>query len=209
MLLFGETIIRADEFLGPRDPAAFAAIASARVFPRRPPFVSQRIIIVAPRNPVGIRQMIRRGLCGLDTSPRRMRANFAINDQIEPHVAHHPLKDFDRIASRIDVHIENGSVQNLWQCLDIWLREIMFDKDINGLRARKPFDVHYVHIAIAIQIKTQAAHGVDRYAKISRPTGIIRVINVSAFTAHNFFCDLSDCLHNEVPSKKGELALHT
>ena len=64
MLRVGQVKGGADEFLGPCDPAAFAAIAAAGEFAAGRAGIAQGVVVIAPGNAIGIGQMIRRGFGG-------------------------------------------------------------------------------------------------------------------------------------------------
>ena len=101
MLRLRKMEFRRNEFLGPRDPPALASIQTARAFTARGAAIAQGVIIIAPRNPVGIDKMIRCCCQRLLRRPDRLRTNATINSHIYADVLQQTLKSFTALAPEL------------------------------------------------------------------------------------------------------------
>lgn len=141
---------RRDEFFGPRDPAAFATITAAREFAAAGATVGQAVIVVAPRDPVGIDQMIRGLHHRIMSRARRQRPDPAIDRHIMAHLAQKPLQDPNGIGTCIHIHVENAGLKGRWQPPDPGTGKIMLDKNRDRLRAREQLHIAGIDITVAV-----------------------------------------------------------
>ena len=110
MLRLGQVIFRRDKHLGTGDPPPLAAIQTPRIFAAGGAGIGQSIVIIAPRNAIGIGQMAGRGVISQLRRPNGLRADLSIGVAGIAHIRQQPLQHLDRIATRIDIHVKDRSL---------------------------------------------------------------------------------------------------
>ena len=192
-------VLRADELLGPFDPAALAACAGAGVFAALRSPVGDAEVVVAPGNAVGVDQ----GVAGAGEGPARgggrCRSEGTVDSHLFAELADEALQDLHRVAAGIDVHVEDGRAQRFGQQVDARLVEIVADEDVGCLFAGERLDVVRIHVAVAVEVEPEAFHGVDGDAELCCAARIVRVVDIAALAPDDFVGDLSNCLHGVAP----------
>ena len=141
-----------NEFLGAFDPPTLAARASARIFAAGFAPIRYAEVVVAARNPVCIRQMVRCVCVSRLRRCNRYRSQHSVDGQTMPHISQQPLQDLDRVASGVDVHIKNARLQDVRQHRNQWPFEVVPDEDIDRLIARQRPHIRYSLCPVLVQI---------------------------------------------------------
>jgi hypothetical protein len=115
MLRRAQVVARGDEVLGPLDPAALPAIAAAGVFAAGRAAVGEAVVVIAPRDAVGVGQMrpARPGRCMGGAGG--VRPDDPVHRKVMAHPPQQPLQDAHRVGARVHIHVEDAGLQHLRQ----------------------------------------------------------------------------------------------
>ena len=72
----------------------------------------------------------------------------------------------------------------------------MINENFHSQIAIQNTHVLLIHLPVTVQIKTEAAHGMDRHIVVRRPA---RIIDVSTLTGNNFISNFVDIVHRGTP----------
>ena len=195
MLGRGQVIAGVDELLGPGDPAALAARLGAGVFAAGRALIGQRVVIIAPRDPVGVGEMGRGGGGGIAGGGNRLRSHHAVGSRGKSHARDQPLQDLHRIAPGVHIHVENAGLHRVGQFRQARAAEVMLDENLLGLGAGQRLDVLGVDAPVLVQIQPQGLHRPDGDAKVGGTARIVGIVHVTALSRDDLRGDFFNAWH--------------
>ena len=202
MLRLGEVEARRDELLRAHDPAALAAVPPARELAQGRARVAQPVVVVAPRDAVGVRDVPRSRRGRAVRRARRQRTDHAVHAHGLIHRAKKALEDHDRVGSRVDVHVEAGRPERVGEPGHAGPLVVVLKEDLDGVGARQAPHVGGGHPSVAREVEPQPAHRPDGDAMVGRPARIVRIVHVAALSGDDLLGYLPHIAHDPTPVAK-------
>ena len=173
----------------------------AGVLAARRALVGEGVVVVAPGDAVGVDEMVGRA----PPSPApTMRAvigpTMPSSLSGSPKARHQPLQDAHCVGAGVDLHVEDARLQRFGQQVELRLGVVVADVDLGRPGRRRAPDVGGVDAAVAGQVEPEPLHGVDGDAMVSGAAGIVGIVHVAAFAAHDLRRYALDRVHGHSPA---------
>ncbi|MEY2956336.1 MAG: hypothetical protein RL123_1064 [Pseudomonadota bacterium] len=199
--MFGLAEVEAgrDEFLGAQDPAALAAIAPADVFAARLSGVADRVVVIAPRDAIGVGDVVGRGGGGGGGIGGGDGPDLAVVARGESHLGQKALEDLHRIGARVHIHVEDARLKHGGQAVDPRFMEVMAHEDRGGVIDAEHPEVVGVGVPVPVDVDPEPAQRREGDAPVRHSPRIVGVVHEAALAGDDFPCDVLDGLHGGNP----------